>query len=117
MIELIKSAAVSALVAGLITGIGVHYLQSYLDAKRKESEEKAAKRRQARHQADVLEAKRKRAEGRLFFWMYDAIVKGVDHANGDLHKAFSDYNAVDEEQKAFDQEQLAYHLDENRQEG
>lgn len=117
MIELIKSAAISCLVSALITGIGVHYLQSYLDAKRKESEKQAAKRRQARHRADVLEAKRKRAEGRLFFWMYDAIVKGVDHANGDLCKAFEDYNAVDEEQKAFDQEQLADHLDENRREG
>lgn len=114
MLELMKSAAVSGLVSALISGLGVFYLQRYLDGKRRQSEEAAAKRRAQRRRADVLESRRRRAAGRLFFWQQDAIVKGVEHANGDLARAFEDYNLVEEEQKAFEQEMLAEHQDENR---
>ena len=114
MVEVLKQAAVSALVAGLINGVGIFYLQRYLDAKRRESEEKAAQRRRERRKADLLESKRRRAAGRLFFWMHYALVRGADQANGDLEKAFSDYNEAEEEQKAFEQELLAEHQDENR---
>lgn len=114
MIELLKSALVSGLVSALISGIGVYYLHAYLDGKRRESEQAAAQRRAERRKADVLEAKRRHAEGRLFFWMHDAIVKGKDHANGDLERAYEDYNEAEEKQKSFEQELLAEHHDENR---
>ena len=115
MIEAIKTAAISCAVSALISGVGVFYLQHYLESKRRESEELARTRRQQRRKADVLESRRRRAAGRMFFWMHDALVKGVEHANGDLEKAFSDYNEVEEEQKAFEQELLAEHQEENRQ--
>lgn len=114
MVEALKSMAASALVSALVSGVGVYYLQRYLDAKRRESEEKAAQRRRERRKADFLESKRRRAAGRLFFWMHYALVRGADQANGDLEKAFADYNEAEEEQKAFEQELLAEHHDENR---
>lgn len=114
MIEAIKTAAISCAVSALISGVGVFYLQRYLEKKRKESEEQAVRRRQQRRKQDLLEAQRRRAAGRMFFWIHYALVRGVDQANGDLEKAFSDYNEVEEEQKAFEQELLAEHQDENR---
>ena len=78
------------------------------------SPEQAAQRRRERRKADVLESKRRRAAGRMLFWLHDAVVKGVEHANGDLEKAMADYSEIEEEQKAFEQELLAEHRDENR---
>ena len=98
MIETLKSAAVSCVVSAVISGVGVFYLQRYLDAKRKESEERAAQRRRERRKADLLESKRRRAAGRMFFWMHYGLVHGVERANGDLERAFEDYNAAEEEQ-------------------
>lgn len=114
MIEALKSALISGMVSVLISGIGVYYLHAYLDGKRKESEQAAAQRRAERRKADVLESRRRRATGRMFFWLHDAVVKGKDHANGDLERAYEDYNRIEEEQKRFEQELLAEHHDENR---
>ena len=114
MIEAVKNAAVSVLVSAMISGIGIYYLQRYLDDKHRESEDRARTRRAERQRADVLESKRRRAAGRLFFWLHYAATRGVDAANGDLTKAFEDYNAADNEQRAFEQELLAEHHDENR---
>ena len=114
MIETLENAMVSVLVSALVSGVGVFYLQRYLDTKRRESEERAVQRRRERRKADLLESKRRRAAGRMFFWLHDAVVKGVEHANGDLEKAMEDYNTAEEEQKAFEQELLAEHQDENR---
>lgn len=114
MIEAFQSALISTLVSAAISGIGIFFLQRFIDAKSKESKERAAVRRAERRKADMLEARRRRAAGRLFFWLHDAVVKGPEHANGDLAKAMTDYNKVEEEQKLFEQELLAEHQDENR---
>lgn len=114
MIELLKSALVSGFVSALISGIGVYYLHAYLDGRRRESEQAAAKRREERRKADALESQRRRAAGRLLFWLHDAVVKGKDHANGDLEKAYQDYNNAEDDQKRFEQMLLAEHHDENR---
>lgn len=114
MIDVLKTAMVSGLVSALISGIGIYYLHAYLDDKRKESEQAAAQRRAERRKADVLESRRRRATGRMFFWLHDAVVKGKDHANGDLERAYEDYNRIEEEQKRFEQEMLAEHQDQNR---
>ena len=114
ILESLKQAAVSALVSALISGVGVFYLQWYLNDKHRESEQRAADRREARRRADLLEAKRRRAAGRLLFWLHFGIVRGAEAANGDLERAWEDYTAAEEEQKLFEQEQLAEHADENR---
>lgn len=114
MIEVLKNAVLSASVSALITGIGVFYLQRFIVTKRQESEERAKIRRAERRKADMLEASRRRAAGRLFFWLHDAVVKGPEHANGDLAKAMADYNKAEDAQKLFEQELLAEHQDENR---
>lgn len=114
ILEAIKQAAVSAMVSALISGVGVFYLQRYLIDKHRESERKAAERREARRRADLLEAKRRRAAGRLLFWMHFGITRGKEAANGDLERAWQDYTAAEDAQKQFEQEQLAEHADENR---
>ena len=114
MLELLKNAMVSGLVSALISGVGIYYLHAYMDGKRRESEQAAARRREERREADALEARRRHATGRLLFWMHDAIVKGREHANGDLEKAYEEYNAIEDEQKRFEQKLLAEHRDENR---
>lgn len=118
MIDFIKETVVVAMVSGmvslLISGIGVFYLQHYLKEKWGERENEAARRQTERRKVSVLEANLQRALGRLLFWMHDALVKGVDHANGDLGQAFAAYNAAEEALKAYEREQLAAHQDENR---
>lgn len=114
ILESIKSAVVSALVSSVISGVGVFYLQRYLNDKHRESEQRAAGRREARRRADLLEAKRRRAAGRLFFWLHFGLIRGAEAANGDLESAWKDYTVAEEEQKLFEQEQLAEHQDENR---
>lgn len=114
ILETIKQTALSAIVSALISGIGVFYLQRYLNDKHRESEQRAAGRREARRRADLLEAKRRRAAGRLFFWLHFGLTRGAEAANGDLESAWKDYTAAEEEQKLFEQEQLAEHADENR---
>ena len=112
--ETLKDALISVMVSCLISGIGLYYLRGYYDRKQQEREELADQRRNERRKADMLEARRRRAAGRMFFWMHYALIKGVEQANGDLEKAFLDYNEIDEDQKAFEQELLAEHQDENR---
>lgn len=114
ILEAMKSAAVSALVSSVISGIGVFYLQRYLNDKHRESEQRAAARRESRRKADILEVRRRRAAGRLLFWLHFGIVRGAEAANGDLESAWKDYIAAEEAQKQFEQEQLADHTDENR---
>lgn len=114
MIEALKSALISGIVSALISGIGIYYLHAYLDGRRRESEQAAAQRRAERRKADVLEAERRHAAGRLLFWLHDAVTKGREHANGDLKQAYDDYSEAEEKQKRFEQELLAEHHDENR---
>ena len=114
MIDALRNAALSAIVSALITGIGVYYLHLYIDGRRKESDERAKKRRDERRKADVLEQQRRHAAGRCLFWLHDAAVKGKEHANGNLEQAFNDYSAAENAQKAYERELLAEHADENR---
>lgn len=114
IVEAIKQAAVSAMVSALISGIGVYYLQRYLSDKHRESEQRAAARREARRRADVLESSRRRAAGRLLFWLHFGVTRGAAAANGDLEQAWKDYTAAEDAQKRWEQEQLAEHADENR---
>ena len=53
MIEALKSALISGVVSALISGIGIYYLHAYLDGRRLESEQAAAKRREERRKADA----------------------------------------------------------------
>lgn len=109
MIELLRNTLLSVLVSAVVSGLGVWYLQEFLKRRSELSAGQAKKRREEREKGDIIEAKRRKAAGRMFFWLHDAVVKGPEHANGDLEKAFDDYNAAEEEQKAFERELLAEH--------
>lgn len=111
MIEAIKNALISSLVSALISGIGIYYLHAYLDGKRKENDTRAAQCQEQRRKMDILDQRLRRAEGRLLFWLRDAVDNGREHANGDLTKAWEDFEAAEEARKQYEQELLAEHTD------
>ena len=104
-LEKVGEVFVSALVSGTITGVGFKYLTRYIDHKMEQKEEEEQRAKKQRHDQYVAEAKLRHASGRLFFWIVHAIQKPP--ANGELEKAFQDYTAAEEEQKALDRETLA----------
>lgn len=104
-IAAVLSAVPGVLASALISGVLLYYLRSYIDHKLKEDEEHRAKEQQLRLQRSQLEQRRRRAEGRLLFWLH----RGMTHPppNGELDKAMEDFQAVEDEQKALDQKILA----------
>ena len=102
---MIKEWVIPAVVSLLINGVGLHYLTRYIDKKAEAEEEERKRLEKQRHDRTVAEAKRRRAAGRLFFWLHRAVVK--HEANGELEAAFEAYNKAEEEQKALEQEILA----------
>lgn len=113
MIEQIKSALISAVVSGLFSGVVLYYLRKYLDRRMENNEVKAIQRRKERRKLNILEQRYRRAVGRLLFWICDALMKGVEHANGDLKQARIDFNEAEDALKNYEQELLAARVDEN----
>lgn len=111
------NAVISSSVSFLISGVVLYYLRKYFDKKLSVNEQKAAQRRRERQRLNVLEQRYRRAQGRLLFWMCDAIVKGREHANGDLEKSRVDFTEAEEELKNYEQELLAARADENLTDG
>lgn len=96
----------------LIGGIVVHYLQRYIDVKLDNLNAEHKADREIRLQRSKLEQNRRRAAGRLLFWLHRAVVTG-EH-NGQLENAMAAYNKAEDEQKALDQQILAeYEIGEN----
>lgn len=89
----------------LISGVLVYYLRAYIDHKLEEDEEHRKKEQQFRTKRSELEQKRRRALGRLLFWLYHAVTKPP--ANGELESAMNAFQAVEDELKALDQKIVA----------
>lgn len=104
-IESIINVAVSAIVSGLISGVALKYVTRYFDKKLEAEEAHKKQVEKQRHDRTVAEANRRRAAGRLFFWLHHAIVKPPP--NGELEKAMENYTAAEDAQKALEQEILA----------
>jgi mannitol-specific phosphotransferase system IIBC component len=104
-IDAIANIAVSALVSGLVSGVALKYITRYFDKKLEAEEQRRKKLEQQRHDRTVAEANRRRAAGRLFFWLHHAITKPP--ANGELEDAMKNYTAAEEAQKALEQDILA----------
>ena len=100
-----KAALPGVLVSVLVSGLVLYYIRAYIDHKLKEDEEHRKKEQQLRLQRSQLEQKRRRALGRLLFWMHRAITHPPH--NGELEEAMEDFRAVEDEQKALDQKILA----------
>ena len=104
-IETIINVAVSAVVSGLVSGVALKYITRYFDKKLEAEEARKKEAEKLRHARAVAEANRRRAAGRLFFWLHHAIVKPPP--NGELEKAMDAYNKAEEAQKALEQDILA----------
>lgn len=108
----VTHALPGALVSAFISGIVLVYLRKYIDQKWQEQEQRRKSDLELRKKRSVLEQERRRAAGRLFFWLHHAIVKPP--ANGDLENAMQSYLEAEEKQKELDRQILAdYELRQN----
>ena len=105
MLNTIISVAISAVISGLISGVALKYITRYFDKKLEAEEAEAAKAEKQRHDRAVAEANRRRAAGRLFFWLHHAVTKPPP--NGELDEAMENYKKAEEAQKAVEQDILA----------
>lgn len=99
------TAVPGALVSFLISGLLLHYLKRYIDKKLVSAEAKQQERLKVRKRRSEAEQRRRRAEGRLLFWMHRAIVKPP--GNGELEDAWRDYQEAEEAQKEIERSILA----------
>lgn len=103
------AACVAALpgvvVSALVSGFVLYFIRRYIDRKLEEEEAHRKNETQLRTQRSQLEQRRRRALGRLLFWLH----RGVTYPppNGELEKAMGEFEAVEDEIKALDQKILA----------
>lgn len=101
----ISAALPGALISFVISGLFLYYLRWYIDRKLKEEEQLREKEMRRKIEQAKLEMRRRRAIGRLFFWLHRAVVSPPP--NGELEDAMEVFQAIEEEQKLLDQTILA----------
>ena len=99
------SALPGALVSLVISGLFLYYLRWYIDKKLREEETIREEEMRRKVEQAKLEMRRRRAIGRLFFWLHRAIVSPP--SNGELEEAMESFQAIEEEQKMLEQTILA----------
>ncbi len=97
--------ALSAVVSGFISVIILGYVKRYIDHKLEAADKEKRQVEEYQRRRSVANAQLRRAEGRLFFWMYRAIKKPP--ANGELEEAMAAFNKAEEQSKSIDQEIVA----------
>lgn len=105
--EQAAQTAISTVVSCSFSLFVFYYLRRYLDKKTGEEENTKKEREEQRIQRAIVEAERRRAAGRLFFWLYKAVTKPPP--NGELEEAMNNYNRVEEKQKSLEQKIIADH--------
>ncbi len=100
-----KAAAPGAAMSALVSGVLLYYLRSYIDHKLEEEEEQSRNENQLRTRRSQLEQQRRRALGRLLFWLHRGVTQPPP--NGELEKAMEEFEAVENELKTLDQKILA----------
>lgn len=101
----VVAALPGAVVSVIVSGLVLYYLRRYIDDKLKAEEKKREHDLQVRQERSELEQKRRRAAGRVFFWLHHAVTKPPP--NGELEEAWAHYQEIEEAQKALDQKILA----------
>lgn len=100
---LVVSGTVGAIVGGSgITGLLFFFIRSYIEKKISEREADERRKRELKIKRMIIDDKLRHCEGRLFFWLHKAIVTG--NHNGDLKKAFDEYQEAEIERKELDRE-------------
>ena len=103
MKELVISGLIGAVVGGSgITGLIFFFIRRYIEKSLEAREELNRHQREQKIQRLKIEDELQHWEGRLFFWIHKAIVTG-EH-NGDLEKAFKEYQEADERKKQLDRD-------------
>lgn len=100
-----KAAVPGAVMSAVISGVLLYYLRSYIDHKLEEEEEQHREETQLRTKRSQLEQQRRRALGRLLFWLHRGLTQPPP--NGELEKAMGEFETVENELKALDQKILA----------
>lgn len=112
----LESVAVGAigglLGSGGLFGIFVFVLKHYIQKKLNERDEKEKERAALRLERSQIERELWHALGRLQFWLHRAIV--TDSHNGELEKAFEEFQAAEEKSKALDTKILAMHEEDKK---
>lgn len=100
---LVVSGVVGAIVGGSgITGLLFFFIRRYIENKLGKREAEESQKRDQKIKRMIVDDKLQHCEGRLFFWIHKAIVTG-EH-NGDLERAFEEYQKAERERKALDRE-------------
>lgn len=103
---LVVSGIIGAIVGGSgITGMLFFFIRRYIEGKLGERDAEERKKIQQKMKRMIVDDKLQHCEGRLFFWLHKAIVTGTH--NGDLERAFDDYQEAEKERKALDREIIA----------
>lgn len=102
----VLTAIILALAGGSgFVGILFYFIRKYIEKALDEKEQENKKKREQKLRRIKVEDELAHCQGRLFFWIHKAIVTG-EH-NGDLDKAFKDYQKAEDDRKDLDREILA----------
>lgn len=95
--------------SGGVMGVFFFVFRYYIERKLKEREKKEDEQLSVKLERIRVNDRLTHCYGRLFFWMYKAIVD--NHHNGDLDNAFKELQEVEEEKKELDRKILAEHME------
>lgn len=99
----------SAIGSSGVMGIFFFIFRFYIEKKLKEREKKADEQISVKLERIRVNDRLTHCYGRLFFWIYKAIIDG--HHNGDLDKAFKELQEVEEKKKELDRKILSEHIE------
>ena len=103
--DILIGAAAGIFGSGGLLGLFFFVIKRYLQKKLDERDEKEREKAQLRLERSQIERELWHALGRLLFWINRAIVTGTH--NGELEKAFEDFQTAEEKSKALDMKILA----------
>ena len=103
--DILIGAAAGIFGSGGLLGLFFFVVKRYLQNKLDERDQKEKEKAQLRLERSKIEKELWHALGRLLFWINRAIVTGTH--NGELEKAFEDFQAAEEKSKELDMEILA----------
>ncbi len=104
------SEVVTIIVSSVVGGAGIvgivfyfvrRHLEQMLDRREEEERRRRANRIKRASYNDALQ----HAQGRLLFWLYQAVIKG--NHNGELTQAFEDFQAAEQRIKDHDRSIVA----------
>lgn len=102
----IATVIISSVVGGAgIVGIVFYFVRRYIEQMLDRHEGEEQKRKENRVKRASYNDALQHAQGRLLFWLYQAVTKG-EH-NGELEQAFADFQAAEQRIKDHDRKIVA----------